>query len=149
MSRETRIWSAPRQGWRDRPSDCRGQKCSACSVVYVDNVVKQEFIGKLVNFSSRLVVGDPRRAETFMRPVYVTSHTGCRQVSSPATRMSCSTSPTPQKQVFSMPTEPAARRPGHGRAPSPSAAGRRGAAARVASAHGFSRSTCASKATRS
>ncbi|MGY4353016.1 acyl-CoA reductase-like NAD-dependent aldehyde dehydrogenase [Bradyrhizobium sp. GM7.3] len=70
MSRETLIWSAPRKGWRDRPSDCQGQKCSACSVVYVDNVVKQEFIGKLVDFSSKLVVGDPRRAETFMGPVY-------------------------------------------------------------------------------
>ncbi|UPK05813.1 aldehyde dehydrogenase family protein [Bradyrhizobium sp. 170] len=48
----------------------QGQKCSACSVVYVDNVVKHEFIGKLVDFSSKLVVGDPRRAETFMGPVY-------------------------------------------------------------------------------
>jgi len=48
----------------------QGQKCSACSVVYVDNAVKDDFIGKLVAFSSRLVVGDPRKAETFMGPVY-------------------------------------------------------------------------------
>lgn len=48
----------------------QGQKCSACSVVYVDNAVKDEFIKKLVAFSSKLVVGDPRKAETFMGPVY-------------------------------------------------------------------------------
>jgi 1-pyrroline-5-carboxylate dehydrogenase len=48
----------------------QGQKCSACSVVYVDNAVKDAFIGKLVAFSSRLVIGDPRRAETYMGPVY-------------------------------------------------------------------------------
>ncbi len=48
----------------------QGQKCSACSVVYVDNAVKDAFVDKLVAFSSRLVVGDPRRAETFMGPVY-------------------------------------------------------------------------------
>jgi len=48
----------------------QGQKCSACSVVYVDNAVKDEFIGKLVAFSAKLVVGDPRKSETFMGPVY-------------------------------------------------------------------------------
>jgi acyl-CoA reductase-like NAD-dependent aldehyde dehydrogenase len=48
----------------------QGQKCSACSVVYVDEKVKAEFINKLVAFSSKLVVGDPRRKETFMGPVY-------------------------------------------------------------------------------
>ncbi|MDW6021320.1 aldehyde dehydrogenase family protein [Mesorhizobium sp. BAC0120] len=48
----------------------QGQKCSACSVVYVDEKVKAEFIEKLVAFTGKLVVGDPRRAETFMGPVY-------------------------------------------------------------------------------
>lgn len=48
----------------------QGQKCSACSVVYVDNAVKDEFIDRLVAFTSKLVVGDPRKAETFMGPVY-------------------------------------------------------------------------------
>lgn len=48
----------------------QGQKCSACSVAYVDNAVKDEFIEKLVAFSSNLIVGDPRKAETFMGPVY-------------------------------------------------------------------------------
>lgn len=48
----------------------QGQKCSACSVAYVDNAVKDEFIERLVAFSSKLVVGDPRKAETFVGPVY-------------------------------------------------------------------------------
>lgn len=48
----------------------QGQKCSACSVVYVDEKVKAEFIEKLVAFAGKLVVGDPRKAETFMGPVY-------------------------------------------------------------------------------
>lgn len=48
----------------------QGQKCSACSVVYVDNAVREQFIEKLVAFSAKLTVGDPRKAETFMGPVY-------------------------------------------------------------------------------
>jgi acyl-CoA reductase-like NAD-dependent aldehyde dehydrogenase len=48
----------------------QGQKCSACSVAYVDNAVKGEFIERLATFSSKVVVGDPRKAETFMGPVY-------------------------------------------------------------------------------
>ncbi|HWK64342.1 MAG TPA: aldehyde dehydrogenase family protein [Rhizobiaceae bacterium] len=48
----------------------QGQKCSACSVVYVDNAVKEEFIRHFKDFASKLVVGDPRKAETFMGPLY-------------------------------------------------------------------------------
>lgn len=48
----------------------QGQKCSACSVVYVDNAVKEEFIRHFKDFASKLVVGDPRRTETFMGPLY-------------------------------------------------------------------------------
>jgi 1-pyrroline-5-carboxylate dehydrogenase len=48
----------------------QGQKCSACSVVYVDNSVKDEFIERARAFAAKLVVGDPRRAETFVGPVY-------------------------------------------------------------------------------
>jgi 1-pyrroline-5-carboxylate dehydrogenase len=48
----------------------QGQKCSACSVSYVDKVVKDEFIEKLVAFSPGLIVGDPRKSKTFMGPVY-------------------------------------------------------------------------------
>ncbi len=48
----------------------QGQKCSACSVVYVDNAVKDAFVAKLVAFSAGLAIGDPRRADVFMGPVY-------------------------------------------------------------------------------
>ena len=48
----------------------QGQKCSACSVAYVDTAVKDEFIEKLAAFSSGLIVGDPRKSGTFMGPVY-------------------------------------------------------------------------------
>ena len=48
----------------------QGQKCSSCSVVYVDNTVKQEFIEKIEFFADKLVVGDPRRENTFMGPLY-------------------------------------------------------------------------------
>jgi 1-pyrroline-5-carboxylate dehydrogenase len=48
----------------------QGQKCSACSVVYVDNSVKDEFIARAQAYAAKLIVGDPRRADTFMGPVY-------------------------------------------------------------------------------
>ncbi|MGV1794740.1 aldehyde dehydrogenase family protein [Rhizobium sp. A37_96] len=48
----------------------QGQKCSACSVVYVDNSIKDEFIERCKAFAAKLVVGDPRRQETFMGPLY-------------------------------------------------------------------------------
>lgn len=48
----------------------QGQKCSACSVVYVDNAVKEQFIEAFKEFASKLVVGDPRRKDVFMGPVY-------------------------------------------------------------------------------
>lgn len=50
----------------------QGQKCSACSVAYVDNAIKDGFIAKLVAVAAGLIVGDPRKAETFMGPVYGT-----------------------------------------------------------------------------
>ncbi len=47
-----------------------GQKCSACSRVYVDNRVKAQFIELLIaHTQSRVKVGDPARKETFMGPV--------------------------------------------------------------------------------
>lgn len=47
-----------------------GQKCSACSRVYVDNSVKEKFLELLVNYTrNRVKVGDPTRKETFMGPV--------------------------------------------------------------------------------
>lgn len=48
----------------------QGQKCSACSVVYVDETVCDAFVEKFRQFAAGLVVGDPRRAETFMGPLY-------------------------------------------------------------------------------
>jgi acyl-CoA reductase-like NAD-dependent aldehyde dehydrogenase len=48
----------------------QGQKCSACSVAYVDKSVKDPFVAALVAHTGRLRVGDPRRRETFMGPVY-------------------------------------------------------------------------------
>ncbi len=47
-----------------------GQKCSACSRVYVDNKVKDKFIQLLVEYTThRVKVGDPTKKETFMGPV--------------------------------------------------------------------------------
>ncbi len=47
-----------------------GQKCSACSRVYVDNRVKEKFLARLHDVTKqRVKVGDPARKETFMGPV--------------------------------------------------------------------------------
>ncbi|PSN85881.1 1-pyrroline-5-carboxylate dehydrogenase [Candidatus Marsarchaeota G1 archaeon BE_D] len=46
-----------------------GQKCSATSRVYVQNEIRKEFVDALVKRTSSLVVGDPRKRETFMGPV--------------------------------------------------------------------------------
>ncbi|WP_371826904.1 aldehyde dehydrogenase family protein [Microvirga sp. VF16] len=48
----------------------QGQKCSACSVVYVDNAVKDDFIERCVAFAQTLSIGDPRERTTFMGPLY-------------------------------------------------------------------------------
>lgn len=48
----------------------QGQKCSACSVVYVDASVRDAFIQKFKEFAGKLTVGDPREAATFMGPLY-------------------------------------------------------------------------------
>jgi 1-pyrroline-5-carboxylate dehydrogenase len=47
-----------------------GQKCSACSRVYVDNRVKDKFVALLLDYTGKRVkVGDPSKRETFMGPV--------------------------------------------------------------------------------
>ena len=47
-----------------------GQKCSACSRVYVHRKVKDEFLRRLVESTKRRVtVGDPMKKETFIGPV--------------------------------------------------------------------------------
>ncbi|WP_426137347.1 aldehyde dehydrogenase family protein [Phyllobacterium sp. SL163] len=48
----------------------QGQKCSACSVVYVDNSVKAEFIDRAKEFAAKLTVGDPRDQNTYVGPLY-------------------------------------------------------------------------------
>ena len=46
-----------------------GQKCSACSRVYVDAAVKDEFVSKLVDLAADIPVGDPTEADTYMGPI--------------------------------------------------------------------------------
>ena len=48
----------------------QGQKCSACSVVYVDRAIKDEFVDAIKAFAATLRVGDPRAREQFMGPLY-------------------------------------------------------------------------------
>lgn len=47
----------------------QGQKCSACSRVYVESSVKDEFMAKLIDFTSQIKVGDPTVKENWMGPV--------------------------------------------------------------------------------
>ncbi|MDE2749920.1 MAG: aldehyde dehydrogenase family protein [Chloroflexota bacterium] len=46
-----------------------GQKCSACSRVYVEAAVKDEFLDKLVDLAAAVKVGDPTDADTYMGPI--------------------------------------------------------------------------------
>lgn len=46
-----------------------GQKCSACSIAYIESSVYDVFLKKLKEKTDSLVVGDPMRAETFLGPV--------------------------------------------------------------------------------
>lgn len=46
-----------------------GQKCSACSRVYVHEAVKDAFVEKLVARTRELTIGDPTQRETWMGPV--------------------------------------------------------------------------------
>jgi 1-pyrroline-5-carboxylate dehydrogenase len=47
-----------------------GQKCSACSRVYADQSVKDEFLKLLKGYTQKFVrIGDPTRKETFLGPV--------------------------------------------------------------------------------
>ncbi|MEA3336355.1 MAG: aldehyde dehydrogenase family protein [Chloroflexota bacterium] len=45
-----------------------GQKCSACSRVFVEEEVKEAFIEKLVSLAKKVAVGDPSRQEIYMGP---------------------------------------------------------------------------------
>jgi 1-pyrroline-5-carboxylate dehydrogenase len=46
-----------------------GQKCSACSTVYVQKIIKKEFVEKLVKKSKSLQVGNPLEPSTFVGPL--------------------------------------------------------------------------------
>lgn len=46
-----------------------GQKCSACSRVYVQSDVKEAFLNKLVELTESINVGDPTERETFVGPL--------------------------------------------------------------------------------
>lgn len=46
-----------------------GQKCSACSRVYVDRRVKAEFLDKLIEKTKTLEIGNPLERDTFLGPV--------------------------------------------------------------------------------
>ncbi|MBW7883594.1 MAG: aldehyde dehydrogenase family protein [Caldilineaceae bacterium] len=46
-----------------------GQKCSACSRVYVEEAIYDQFIESLVKRTAQLKVGDPRERDTFMGTV--------------------------------------------------------------------------------
>ncbi|MEM6285398.1 MAG: aldehyde dehydrogenase family protein, partial [Chloroflexota bacterium] len=46
-----------------------GQKCSACSRVYVHSSVKDEFTRRLVEMTDQLNVGDPTLRDTYMGPL--------------------------------------------------------------------------------
>jgi 1-pyrroline-5-carboxylate dehydrogenase len=47
----------------------QGQKCSACSRVYVHKDVKNEFVNKLLAETEKIKVGDPTQQENWMGPV--------------------------------------------------------------------------------
>jgi 1-pyrroline-5-carboxylate dehydrogenase len=46
-----------------------GQKCSACSRVYVERTVADEFIAKLAERAAKIAVGDPADRDVYMGPV--------------------------------------------------------------------------------
>jgi 1-pyrroline-5-carboxylate dehydrogenase len=47
----------------------QGQKCSACSRVYIEEQVYDEFAGRLVELTNKLVIGDPTDRSVYLGPV--------------------------------------------------------------------------------
>jgi 1-pyrroline-5-carboxylate dehydrogenase len=47
----------------------QGQKCSACSRVYIEEPVYDELVERLVTLTNKLVVGDPVERQVYMGPV--------------------------------------------------------------------------------
>ena len=48
----------------------QGQKCSACSVVYVQETIRDEFVARLARYAQQLKVGNPEQRDVFMGPLY-------------------------------------------------------------------------------
>lgn len=46
-----------------------GQKCSACSRVFVDESIKTQFLDKLIDLTENIKVGDPTEKENYMGPI--------------------------------------------------------------------------------
>lgn len=47
----------------------QGQKCSACSRVYIEEPVYDELVARLVDLTNKLAVGDPTDRQVYMGPV--------------------------------------------------------------------------------
>ncbi|MGB9673305.1 MAG: L-glutamate gamma-semialdehyde dehydrogenase [Anaerolineales bacterium] len=47
----------------------QGQKCSACSRVYIEEQVYETLVNRLVELTNRLTIGDPTDRNTYMGPV--------------------------------------------------------------------------------
>ncbi len=47
----------------------QGQKCSACSRIFVEKPVKEALVQKLLDLTGKIAVGDPTRRENWMGPV--------------------------------------------------------------------------------
>jgi len=47
----------------------QGQKCSACSRVYIEEPVYDELLGRLAELTGKLVIGDPTNRPVFLGPV--------------------------------------------------------------------------------
>ena len=47
----------------------QGQKCSACSRVFVEKTVYQKLLSRMVELTSELTIGDPTLKDTFLGPV--------------------------------------------------------------------------------
>lgn len=47
----------------------QGQKCSACSRIYIEEPVYDELVGKLLDLTKKLTIGDPTERPVFLGPV--------------------------------------------------------------------------------
>lgn len=47
----------------------QGQKCSACSRVYVEDAVYDQLVGRLVELTNKIVIGDPTDRSVYLGPV--------------------------------------------------------------------------------